>query len=102
MIAACLSASKKSSIRNLEMTKFGVAQPVRRVEDPRLLLGHGRYTDDIAPADALFGFVLRSPYAAAKILSIDTEAARQMPGVKAVYTAADLEADQIGDVPCVI
>ena len=31
------------------MTKFGVAQPVRRVEDPRLLLGHGRYTDDIAP-----------------------------------------------------
>jgi carbon-monoxide dehydrogenase large subunit len=84
------------------MTKFGVAQPVRRVEDPRLLLGHGRYTDDIAPGDALFGFVLRSPYAAAKILSIDTEAARQMPGVKAVYTGADLEADKIGGVPCVI
>ena len=84
------------------MTKFGVAQPVRRVEDPRLLLGHGRYTDDIAPADALFGFVLRSPYAAAKILSVDTEAARQMPGVKAVYSAADLEADQIGGLPCVV
>src|ERR1700761_7852426 len=84
------------------MTKFGVAQPVRRVEDPRLLLGHGRYTDDIAPTDALFGFVLRSPYAAAKILSIDTEAARQMPGVGAVFTAADLEADGIGGVPCVV
>jgi aerobic carbon-monoxide dehydrogenase large subunit len=84
------------------MTKFGVAQPVRRVEDPRLLLGHGSYTDDIAPADALFGFVLRSPYAAAKILSIDTEAARQMPGVRAVFTAADLEADEIGGVPCVV
>ena len=84
------------------MTKFGVAQPVRRVEDPRLLLGHGRYTDDIAPATALFGFVLRSPYAAAKILSIDTEAARQVPGVQAVYTAADLEADQIGGLPCLI
>ena len=84
------------------MTKFGVAQPVRRVEDPRLLLGHGRYTDDIAPADALFGHVLRSPYAAATILSIDTEAARQMPGVKAVYTATDLETDRIGGVPCVV
>jgi carbon-monoxide dehydrogenase large subunit len=84
------------------MTKFGVAQPVRRVEDPRLLLGHGRYTDDIAPANALFGFVLRSPYAAAKILSVDTSAALDMPGVKAVYTAADLAADQIGGLPCVV
>ncbi|HEY1857533.1 xanthine dehydrogenase family protein molybdopterin-binding subunit [Acidocella sp.] len=84
------------------MTKFGVAQPVRRVEDARLLLGHGRYTDDIAPADALFGFVLRSPYAAAKLLSVDTAAALELPGVKAVYTAADLAADQIGGLPCVV
>jgi carbon-monoxide dehydrogenase large subunit len=84
------------------MTKFGVAQPVRRVEDPRLLLGHGRYTDDIAPADALHGIVLRSPYAAAKIVSIDTSAAAGMPGVSAVYTAADLNADGIGGLPCVV
>ena len=84
------------------MTKFGVAQPVRRVEDPRLLLGLGRYTDDIAPETALHGYVLRSPYAAAKLLSIDTAAALDMPGVKAVYTAADLAADKIGGLPCVV
>ncbi len=84
------------------MTKFGVAQPVRRVEDPRLLLGLGRYTDDIAPEEALQGFVLRSPYAAAKILSIDTAAATAMPGVKAVYTGRDLAADGIGPLPCLV
>jgi carbon-monoxide dehydrogenase large subunit len=84
------------------MTKFGMAQPVRRVEDPRLLLGHGRYTDDIAVAGALHGFVLRSGYAAAKILGIETAAAKALPGVVAVYTAADLAADKIGGLPCVI
>lgn len=82
------------------MTKFGMAQPVRRVEDPRLLLGHGRYTDDVAAPGALFGYVLRSGYAAAKILAIDVSQARAMPGVAAVYTAADLTADGIGGLPC--
>jgi carbon-monoxide dehydrogenase large subunit len=84
------------------MTKFGMAQPVRRVEDPRLLLGHGRYTDDIAAQGALHGHVLRSGYAAAKILSIDTKAALAAPGVRAIYTGADLAADAIGGIPCVI
>ncbi len=84
------------------MTKFGMAQPVRRVEDPRLLLGHGGYTDDIAADGALFGYVLRSGYAAAKIAAIDTEAAKALPGVVAVYTAADLAEDKIGGLPCVI
>ncbi|MDE8343816.1 MAG: hypothetical protein POG24_08360, partial [Acidocella sp.] len=63
------------------MTKFGMAQPVRRVEDPRLLLGHGRYTDDVAAPGALFGYVLRSGYAAARILKVDAAAARALPGV---------------------
>jgi carbon-monoxide dehydrogenase large subunit len=84
------------------MTKFGMAQPVRRVEDPRLLLGHGRYTDDIAADGALHGYVLRSGYAAAKITGIDTSAAKALPGVAAIYTAADLAADKIGGLPCVI
>ena len=48
-------------------TKFGLAQPVRRVEDPRLLKGAGRYTDDIVLPGMLFGVVLRSPHAAATI-----------------------------------
>ena len=82
------------------MTKFGLAQPVRRVEDPRLLLGHGRYTDDIQLPGLVHGVVLRSPHAAARIASIDVAGARTAPGVLAVYTAADLNADGIGSLPC--
>ncbi len=84
------------------MTKFGMAQPVRRVEDPRLLLGHGQYTDDVAVPGALFGYVLRSGYAAAKLLKVDATEARHVPGVAAVYTGADLVADGIGGLPCMI
>jgi len=82
------------------MTKFGMAQPVRRVEDPRLLLGHGRYTDDIAVEGALHGYVLRSGYAAARIVAVDIAAAKAAAGVHAVYTGADLAADGIGSNPC--
>jgi carbon-monoxide dehydrogenase large subunit len=82
------------------MTKFGLSQPVRRVEDPRLLKGEGRYTDDLTLPNMLHGVVLRSPHAAAVINSIDTAAARAVPGVVAVYTSADLNADGIGGLPC--
>ncbi len=84
------------------MTKFGLAQSVRRVEDPRLLLGNGRYTDDIVLPGMLFGIVLRSPHAAAKLGAIDTAAAGSVPGVKAIYTAADLNKDGIGPLPCAV
>ena len=81
-------------------TKFGLAQPVRRVEDPRLLKGMGRYTDDIVLPGMLHGIVLRGPHAAAKILSMDTKAATALPGVRAIYTAADLKAAGLGTLPC--
>jgi len=84
------------------MTKFGLAQPIRRVEDPRLLLGHGRYTDDIRLPGMLYGVVLRSPHAAATINSIDIVAAASTPGVRAIYTNADLAADGIGPLPCAV
>jgi carbon-monoxide dehydrogenase large subunit len=84
------------------MTQFGLAQPVRRVEDPRLLKGDGRYTDDIVPAGMLHGVVLRSPHAAATFDAIDTTAAKAMPGVRAIYTCADLDADGIGGLPCAV
>ena len=84
------------------MTKFGMAQPVRRVEDPRLLIGNGRYTDDISLANEAVGVVLRSPHAAARIVSIDTSAAVGLDGVLAIYTGADLVADGIGGLPCAI
>ena len=81
-------------------TKFGLAQPVRRVEDPRLLKGAGRYTDDIVLPGMLFGVVLRSPHAAANITKLDVSAAAALPGVAGVYTAADLKADGLGPLPC--
>lgn len=82
------------------MTKFGAAQGLRRVEDPRLLTGRGRYTDDITLDGQTYAHVLRSPHAAARIAGIDADAARGLPGVLAVYTAADVEADGIGGLPC--
>jgi carbon-monoxide dehydrogenase large subunit len=82
------------------MTKFGMAQSVRRVEDPRLLKGNGSYTDDIVLPGTVHGVVLRSPHAAAKIISLDTAAAKELPGVLAIYTSADLNADGIGGLPC--
>ena len=57
------------------MAKFGVGQPVRRVEDQRLITGRGRYTDDISIDGQAHGYVLRSPHAHARIRSIDTSAA---------------------------
>ena len=84
------------------MTKFGLAQSVRRVEDPRLLKGNGSYTDDIALPGTVYGVVLRSPHAAARIVSLDTAQAKAVPGVLAVYTGADLTADGIGGLPCAV
>ena len=84
------------------MTKFGIAQSVRRVEDPRLLKGLGSYTDDVTPPGTAHAVVLRSPHAAAKILGIDISAAATTPGVLAIITAADLAADGIGTLPCLI
>src|SRR6478735_5331958 len=91
---------RRRAVETESMTKFGLAQSVRRVEDPRLLKGDGRYTDDIVLPGMLHGIVLRSPHAAAQIGAIDTAAAMSMPGVRAIYTAAELQADGLGPLPC--
>jgi len=72
--------------------RYGSGQAVRRIEDPALVQGQGRYTDDVAPAGQVFVRFVRSSVAHGRILGIDTAAARAMPGVLAVYTGADLEA----------
>ena len=85
------------------MAKFGIGDSVRRVEDPRLLTGNGRYTDDTklsTPAARLY--VLRSPHAHADIKSIDTSAARKAPGVLLIYTGQDVKKADFGDVPCLV
>jgi carbon-monoxide dehydrogenase large subunit len=84
------------------MPKFGTAQSIKRVEDPRLLKGGGQYTDDISVPGMTHGIVLRSPYAAARIIGIDASAASAAPGVLAVYTHKDLEAENIGGIPCIV
>jgi carbon-monoxide dehydrogenase large subunit len=79
--------------------RFGSGREVKRIEDAGLLAGHGRFTDDVAlPAQLHLSF-LRSTYAHARIVSIDTSAAMAMPGVLAVLTGADLVADGVQPLP---
>ncbi|TMV61956.1 xanthine dehydrogenase family protein molybdopterin-binding subunit, partial [Thioclava sp. BHET1] len=74
------------------MMKFGQSQSIKRVEDLRLLTGHGNYIDDAAPAEAWRVMFLRSNVAHGEITTLDLEAARAMPGVKMIVTAEELEA----------
>ena len=71
---------------------------VVRREDHSHLTGHGRFTDDLAPPDTLYVAILRSPHAHARINSVDTEAARELAGVVAVFTGADLK-DRLTPLP---
>jgi carbon-monoxide dehydrogenase large subunit len=73
---------------------------VLRKEDPVLLTGEAVFANDMKVPGALFMAVLRSPYASAKIVSIDTTAAAAMPGVQAVYTGADLADLWAAPMPC--
>ena len=76
------------------MGEFAIGQSVSRFEDPRLVQGRGRYTDDVQLPGMAYGVVLRSPHGHAKILSIETVAAKAAPGVLAVITAADWKSGQ--------
>ena len=84
------------------MGRFGVGQAVRRVEDQRLLTGQGQFSDDINLPGQAVSVVLRSPFAHADIVNLDKSAAEAAPGVLAVYSADDLSADGIGDIPCLV
>jgi len=72
---------------------------VKRREDPRLVAGRATYTDDVRLAGLLHAAIVRSPHAHARIVGVDTSAARQTPGVVAVFTGADL-AGKVGPLPC--
>jgi len=76
-----------------------VGQAMRRKEDPRLITGRARYIDDISLPGTLWAAIVRSPEAHAKIVSIDTSAAADYPGVHAVFTGEDM-ADLAGPLPC--
>jgi carbon-monoxide dehydrogenase large subunit len=78
----------------------GIGASVRRKEDLRFLSGRGQYTDDINRPGQTHAAILRSQHAHAAITSIDTSAAKAMPGVLAVFTGADMAAENIGGLPC--
>ena len=84
------------------MGQFGVGQGVKRVEDLRLLRGEGRYTDDINLEGQAYAVFVRSPHAHAEITEIDVEEASALQGVLGIYSVADLEADDIGPIPCLV
>ncbi|WP_431270980.1 xanthine dehydrogenase family protein molybdopterin-binding subunit [Dankookia sp. P2] len=76
--------------------RFGSGQAVRRIEDGPLLRGEGAFSDDLSHPGQTHMVFLRSPYAHARIVSIDTTEARAVPGVLAVITGAELEAAGLG------
>jgi carbon-monoxide dehydrogenase large subunit len=80
--------------------KFGIGQPVTRKEDPKFLMGKGRYVGDIEVPNMVYGYVLRSPHANAQINSIDVSAAQKAPGVIVALTGDDYAADDMGHIAC--
>ncbi len=78
----------------------GIGASVKRREDLRFLSGRGNYTDDINRPGQLHAVLVRSPHPHARITSLDTAAAKAAPGVAAVFTGADLAAENIGGLPC--
>src|SRR5438045_2614179 len=82
-----------------EATLGGIGKSVRRKEDPRFLRGKGTYIDDVTLPGMLYMDIVRSPYAHAKIVSIDASAALALPGVVAVVTGKELEAAGLAWMP---
>src|SRR6185369_5635723 len=84
----------------LALTKFGVGQPVSRMEDPTLLRGQGRYTDDQNLPGQAYAVMVRSKIAHGILKGIDSGAASKMPGVLAILTYADIAAAGFGPMKC--
>jgi carbon-monoxide dehydrogenase large subunit len=77
-----------------------IGQAVKRVEDKRFITGKGKYTDDIVLPNMTYAYIIRSPYAHAKILKIDTSQALAMEGVVAIFTGEDIAKAGVNGVPC--
>src|SRR5262245_1531124 len=90
----------RSQTESLSLAKYGVGQPVLRTEDPILLRGEGRYTDDLNETGQAYAYIVRSPHAPGILRTVNTTAAKSMPGVLAVYAAEDLAA--YGSHKCIV
>jgi aerobic carbon-monoxide dehydrogenase large subunit len=82
--------------RRNRVNKFGIGQPVPRLEDPRFITGRGRYVDDIELAHLCHGVVVMSPHAHARIKHVNKAKAEAAPGVLAVLAGGDAKADKLG------
>src|SRR6478672_9461199 len=87
---------------NLDSMKFSIGQPVPRQEDPTLLQGQGRYTDDVNLPNQAWCVMVRSQVAHGVIKGIDISEAKKMPGVLGVWTGADLNAAGYGTLKTLI
>ena len=85
----------------MAITEKYVGRSILRKEDPELLTGQARYTENLTAPGMVWMAVVRSPFAHATIDGIDTSKAAAMPGVVAVFTAADLESEWGGPLPFV-
>jgi aerobic carbon-monoxide dehydrogenase large subunit len=100
LYGAAANRTAKAADDRLAIEKFAVGQSVPRLEDPMLVRGLGRYTDDVSHPGQAYGVMVRSRNAHGVIRGIDTKAAAQMPGVLAVYTGADLK--DYGPLKCLV
>ncbi len=86
-----MANTEEMTLEEREKTLGGIGSARKRKEDVRFIQGRGNYVDDIKLPGEVFGDFVRSPYAHARVKSIDTEAAKAVPGVIAVLTADDLK-----------
>jgi carbon-monoxide dehydrogenase large subunit len=92
----------QNDLNRWSVTKFGIGQPVPRSEDPVLVRGQGRFTDDVNVPGQAYAVIVRSRHAHGIIRGIATQAARAMPGVLGVFTGADLAAAGYGTLKCIV
>ena len=90
------AGADEEQVEEERVNKFGIGQPVPRVEDPRFITGRGRYVDDIELPRQCHGVLVMSPHAHARIKRADTAKAKAADGVLAVLTGADVLADKLG------
>jgi carbon-monoxide dehydrogenase large subunit len=84
----------------IEEAANAIGQALPRKEDARLLTGQGRYVDNFTPIGTVYAYIVRSPYAHARIVSVDVSQAAAADGVVAAFTGADLADDWPNGLPC--